>query len=117
MLRLRLVTSLGLLTCAIGLALRSLYGVLTSMFATISLVLVYCWWQSKSVAFLRNLEVADYNALSDLSHAGGLIGATWWDLLVFAIAAILFVWQVAIVIRVVTAPDDRFSTNVRTTGQ
>jgi hypothetical protein len=114
MIRLRLATSLGLFVCVAGLSLRSLYGVFTSMLAIISLVLVYGWWRRVSGAFLRNLEVPDFNSLPDISHAAGLWGATWWDLIVLAIAATLFVWQAVILIRILKAPDDSFSSDVRT---
>lgn len=112
--RLRLATSISLFICATGLAFRSLYGVFTSMVAILSLVFVYGWWWRVSMAFLRNLEVPDFSSVPDISHTAGLWGATWWDLLVLVIATIILVWQVAILIRVMRAPNDWFSSDGRT---
>lgn len=98
--RLRIATTLGLFVSAAGLAIRRLYGVVASMLGIIWLVLVYGWWQHESVAFLRNLEVPDYSSLPELSHAAGLLGATWWDLLVLAAAALMLIWQTVALIRV-----------------
>lgn len=113
MTRLRIATSFGLLVCGVGLAFRSLFGMVASMLGITWLGLIYGWWYYKSLAFLRNLEVTDFSSLPDISHAVGLWGATWWDLLVFAVSAILFVWQLAILIRVVKAPDEELNSAVR----
>lgn len=102
---LRIGTTIGLFVCAAGLALRRLSGVVASMLGIIWLVLIYGWWRRESVAFLRNLEVADYSSLPDLSHAAGLRGATWWDLLALATAAILFIWQAIALTRVLKSSD------------
>lgn len=112
MIRLRLAIQLGLLVCVVGLVLRTLYGVLASMAAVISLGIVYSWWHRESDAFLRNLEVADYSAVPDAGHVAGLRGGTWWDLLVLVVAAILFVWQVAILIRVMKMPHNSLRKNL-----
>jgi hypothetical protein len=109
MIRLRIATSLGLFVCVAGLAFRRLYGVLASMLGIIWLVLVYGWWQYRSVAFLRNLEVPDFSALPDVSHIAGLRGGSLWDLLVLLIAAIIFIWQAVTIVRVLRSPDDLFS--------
>jgi hypothetical protein len=109
MIRLRIATSLGLFVCVAGLAFRRSYGFLASMLGIIWLVLVYGWWQSKSVAFLKNLEVPDYSALPDVSHAAGLRGGSLWDLLVLVIATIIFIWQAVAIVRVLRSPDDVFS--------
>jgi hypothetical protein len=105
---LRIGITAGLLVCAAGLALRRLSGVIASMLGIIWLVLVYAWWHRESVAFLRNLEVADYSSLPGLSHAAGLRGATWWDLLVLVIAVILFIWQAIALLRALKSSDGRF---------
>lgn len=101
MTRLRIATSIGLLVCGAGLAFRSLFGVVASMLGIIWLGFIYGWWYYRSLAFLRNLEVPDFSSLPEISHAAGLWGATWWDLLVFLVAAILLVWQATILVRVV----------------
>lgn len=108
---LRIGITIGLFVCAAGLAFRRSSGVIASMLGIIWLFLVYGWWQRKSLAFLRNAEVADYSRL-DLPHAAGLWGATWWDILVLATAAILFIWQAVALIRVVKASDNRFGSGV-----
>lgn len=108
LIRLRLSITIGLFVCAAGLALRKFSGFIASMLGILWLFWIYAWWQRESVAFLRNLEVADYSKLSDLPHAAGLRGATWWDLLVLVIVAILFIWQAIALIRVVKLSDDRF---------
>ena len=110
--RLRIATTLGLFVSAAGLAFRRLYGVVASMLGIIWLVLVYGWWQRESVAFLRNLEVPDYSTLPDVSHAASLRGATWWDLLVIATAAILFIWQAIALIRVLKSSDHLFRSDL-----
>lgn len=106
---LRIGITIGLFVCAGGLALRRLSGVVASMLGIAWLMIVYVWWQRESVAFLRNLELANYDTLTDLSHTAGLRGATWWDLLVLATAAILFIWQAIALFRVLKASDDWFS--------
>jgi hypothetical protein len=106
--RLRIAITLGLFVSAAGLAFRRLYGVVASMLGIIWLVLVYGWWQRVSVTFLRNLEVPDFSTLPEVSHAAGLLGATWWDLLVLATAGILFIWQTIALIRVLRSSDDLF---------
>ncbi|MGH9967129.1 MAG: hypothetical protein ACREBG_04760 [Pyrinomonadaceae bacterium] len=102
---LRIGITIGLLVCAAGLAFRRLFGVIASMLGVIWLVVMYGWWQRKSVAFLRNAEVSDYSRLDlpNLSHAAGLWTATSWDILVLAIGAILFIWQAIVLIRVAKA--------------
>jgi hypothetical protein len=112
MIRLRIAVSLGLLVCVAGMAVRGFYGFLASMFGIIWLGFIYGWWYYKSLSFLKNLQVPDFSALPDLSHAAGLRGATWWDLLVLATAAILLVWQAVILIRVMKAPNDWFRSDV-----
>ena len=101
MTRLRIATTCGLFVCAASLAFRNLFGVVASMLGIVWLVCTYGWWYYRSLAFLRNLEVTDFGALPDISHAAGLLGATWWDVLVFVLVAVLFVWEMAILIRVV----------------
>lgn len=104
--RLRIATSIGLLVCGAGLAFRNLFGVVASMLGIIWLGFFYGWWYYNSLAFLRNLEVPDFSSLPEISHAAGLWGATWWDLLVLMIVAVLLLWQLAILIRVVRAPGE-----------
>jgi len=103
MTRLRIATSIGLLVCGAGLAFRNLFGVVASMLGIIWLGFIYGWWYYKSLAFLRNLEVPDFSSLPEISHAAGLWGAIWWDLVALIVAAVLLLWQLAILIRVVRA--------------
>ena len=106
---LRIGITIGLFVCAAGLAFRKSSGVIASMLGIIWVVLLYGWWQRKSLAFLRSAEVPNYSAFHpNLPHTAGLWGATWWDLLVLATAAILFIWQGIALIRILKSSDDRF---------
>lgn len=106
---LRVGITAGLFICAAGLVLRRSSGVFASMLGITWVFLAYAWWRHKTLALLRSAEVDNYSEAysPDLPLVAGLWGATWVDLLVLAVAALLFIWQGISLIRVVRSPDGR----------
>ena len=102
--RARVLAALCLGLIVGGLTVRKPLGVIASLSGSIILVYLYSWWYQQSLAQLKNLEVMNYRELElDISHAAGLWGATWWDIVVLAIALLLLLWTLTVVFRTAKA--------------
>jgi hypothetical protein len=84
----------AIVTAALCLWWRSFISYVLSALAAVWIGLVFVWWYLDSVAFLRNLEIADYTQLDapDFQHIGIFRGAVWWDMVTLVVAGTLFLW-------------------------
>lgn len=98
----RLAIVVGLVVAAVGLWSRKAYGFFLSIIALVWAGVGYVRWYNYSVAFLRNVEVSGYADLHspELQHTGGLHGATWWDVAVLGAVAMLLLWHMWLLVKI-----------------
>ncbi|HBB87927.1 MAG TPA: hypothetical protein DC047_09955 [Blastocatellia bacterium] len=87
------------LLCAIGLLIKRRFGLVLSVFGLAAVLLGYLGWRLYSA---RQLRVASQDYFFTQhpefvpSHASGLIGARWWDLLTLGCCFVLLIWEVTL---------------------
>lgn len=101
---LHLIITAALITSAIGLWFREVISFFLSALALLGVGVTYVWWYTNSIAYLRNSEISDFPA--DVPHIGRLREAVPWDIIVIAIAIIIFTWQMKILLTIVASSRD-----------
>lgn len=94
-LALRIVFVVALAASSAGLLSHSFRGFVFSLMSWLFVAAGYIWWYFDSRMLLSKLEIVDYSQLhiEGLSHAGGLLRATWWDIIFLALTALLLLWH------------------------
>jgi hypothetical protein len=88
---------LALIVSAVGLWSRRGVGLLISALALLWVGKEYLSWHLYSREFLSALNVSEFSQLHPEAvrhHAGNLVYATSWDLIVLIVTVVLFAWEV-----------------------
>jgi hypothetical protein len=93
--------TLCLVLCAIGLWLRKPTGFFISSTALVVVILIYGYWHGQTVKYLSEFQTEDQNYSRLQAEVGFFHGATKWDLVVLALVAILLLWQVVTLIKMI----------------
>lgn len=91
---LQLLFVLSFVACAVGLLMRNLPGLITSILGLVGVLLGYTYWYSYSFRWLTRLKKDPfYTEHPEFvpSHSFGLVGAHWWDVAILALAAALLI--------------------------
>jgi hypothetical protein len=97
--------TIALTVVVFGLFSRRPAGFLISALALAYVAAEYLWWYFDSLRWLKEVGVEDFSKLPaphEIQYAGNLYGATWWDLVVLAVAIILFTWEMKVLLRTLT---------------
>jgi hypothetical protein len=95
----------ALLVIGIALWFRRVVGFCISLLATVFVAIKYALWYLETQRWLREMRVSDFSQLpvpSEWQHFAGLYRATPWDVLLLAFTTALFVWQVRVLLALVS---------------
>jgi hypothetical protein len=102
----RLKIELALLVITVALRFRRVAAFCVSVLATIYIEVQYGLWYLDTKRWLREVRVSDFSQLpipSESPNFAGLYQATPWDFILLVFATALFVWQVRVVIPLITS--------------
>lgn len=95
------VITLTLLLSAVGLWSQRRLGFLVSLLALAGLGEVYRQWYLASLSTMEMYGAKTFSELPEQQqHLLPLYNATWWDLVVLAVAVTVFIWQVVMLKRI-----------------
>lgn len=93
--------TLALAFSAIGLWSRRVLGFLLSMITFLCLAGIYILWYRGTLAIMEMYGAQAFSQLQgEQQNILPLHGARWWDIVVLAVALIVFIWQVVMLKRV-----------------
>ena len=96
-----MLVTLALVFSAVGLWSRRVLGFLLSSIALMCLAGIYTLWYRATLSQMRLFEARDFSEMPDQQqHLLILLGATWWDIMVLAVALLIFLWQAVMLRRV-----------------
>jgi hypothetical protein len=96
-------------TCAVGLLIRGVPGLLLSIISLLGVLLGHASWYSYSTRALRAMEEdVHIQKHPDLMprHLMGLVGAGWWDIAILLVVVIALAWQVKLLISIFRHRDE-----------
>ena len=102
----RLKIELGFLVIAIVLRFRRVVGLYISIVATLLIEFQYALWYLDTKRWLREVHVSDFSQLpipSEFPNFAGLYLAKPWDFVLFVFGTALLVWQIRVVIALITS--------------
>ena len=91
---LQLVFILSFVVLAVGLLMRNLPGLITSVLGIVGVLLGYAYWYSYSYRWLIRLKKDPFYAERPEfvpPHSFGLVGAHWWDAIILGLSVALFI--------------------------
>lgn len=95
-----LVAILALVFSGIGLWTRKVFGFLLSLIALVCLAGIYFLWYRGTLWIMEMGGVKEFSQMPDQQqYLLPLYNATWWDIVVLAVAMIVLVWQVVLLRR------------------
>ena len=96
-----LLVIIALVCSSVGLWSRRVFGFLLSMIALMCLAGTYILWYLATLSTMEMYGAKDFSQLQDQQqHLLPLHNATWWDIVVLGVALIVFIWQVAMLRRI-----------------
>jgi len=102
----RMKIELALLVIAIALRSRRVVGLCISVLATIYIEAQYGLWYLDTKRWLRDVRLTDLSQIKEpdlLPHFVGIYQARPWDIVLLALATALLIWQVRVVIFLITS--------------
>lgn len=101
----RLKIELGLLAIAVGLRSKRVGGFWISVLATLFIEYQYTLWYVDTQRWLREMHVSNFSEMPvprEWPNFAGLYLATPWDFVIFVFTTALFIWQLRVVIALIT---------------
>ena len=101
----RIKIELALVVIAVVLRFRRVVGLCISAVATLFIVLQYALWYLDTQRWLREMHVSNFSQLpvpGEWPNFAGLSRATPWDFVIFVFTTVLFVWQIRVLIALMT---------------
>lgn len=96
-----LLVTLALVFSAVGLWARRVPGFLISLISLVCLGTVYAMWYAATVTNMHLFGAKHFSEMANQQqYLLPLLGATWGDIVVLAVALIVLIWHVAMLKRV-----------------
>ena len=101
----RLKIEVALVVIAIALRFRTILGFYISLLATVLIEIQFALWYLDTQRWLRDVKVTDFSKLEPglVPHFAGIYQATPWDFVLFVFTSALLVWQVRVLIALITS--------------